>query len=178
MENKIKEITENLFSKKGDKKLKILVAIGIIGIILVALSEAVPAQNKQSASSIYDDKVSYSEYIDMLEKETQDIISSIEGAGQCKVMITLKNTNESVYAKNTEEETGNGSYSKKDEYVLYDNSNSDSPLLIKQYFPEVQGVVIVCSGGDDVVVRENIIRSVTALYNVSSTKISVSKLKV
>lgn len=177
MENKIKELKQNLLSKKGDKKLKILLVIGLIGIMLIALSEAIPSQSK-SPSGVDEETMSYSEYIDSLERETAEIISSIDGAGECKVMITLKNSNESVYAKNIEEESNEGSYSKKNEYVLYDDNNGDSPLLVKQYFPEIQGVVIVCTGGDDVMVRENIIKSVTALFNVSSTNISVSKIKV
>lgn len=177
MENKIEEIMQKLKLKKGDKGVKILIVIGLIGILLIALSEAVPSQ-KQSSKSTNEDLASYSAYARSLEDETAEIISSIEGAGVCKVMLTLKNTNESIYAENNEEDVREGSFSKKSEYVLYDASSGDSPLLIQQKFPQVQGVVVVCSGGDNTVVRENIIKCISALYDIPSTRINVSKLKV
>lgn len=177
MENKIEEIMQKLKLKKGDKGVKILIVIGLIGILLIALSEAVPSQ-KQSVKSSNNDLASYSDYAHALEDETAEIISSIEGAGVCKVMLTLKNTNESIYAENNEEDVREGSFSKKSEYVLYDASSGDSPLLIQQKFPQVQGVVVVCSGGDNTVVRENIIKCISALYDIPSTRINVSKLKV
>ncbi len=168
---------QRLKLKKGDKGVKILIIIGLIGILLIALSEAVPSQ-KQSSKSADNDLASYSDYARSLEDETAEIISSIEGAGVCRVMLTLKNTNESIYAENNEEDVNEGSFSKKSEYVLYDASSGDSPLLIQQKFPQVQGVVVVCSGGDDTVVRENIINCISALYDIPSTRINVSKLKV
>lgn len=121
--------------------------------------------------------VSYTDYIDELEDKTQNIISSIDGVGECEVMITLVSSNESVYAKNTDEKNDSSSISKSYEYVLYDSTNGDEPILIKEYFPSVQGVVVVCSGGDNNVVCERIISSVSSLYNLPSSRITVSKLK-
>lgn len=177
MESKTENIIKKLKLKKGDKGIKILAVIGLVGILLIALSEALPAQ-KQSIKTNDNDIALYTDYAESLEKETAEIISSIEGAGVCKVMLTLKNTNESIYAENNEEDVKEGSFSKKNEYVLYDEGNGDSPLLIQQKFPQVQGVAVVCSGGDNTVVRENIIKCISALYDIPSTRINVSKLKV
>lgn len=177
MENKIEELMQKLKLKKGDKGVKILIAVGLIGILLIALSEAVPTE-KHSTKSADNDLLPYSDYTKSLEEETAELISSIDGAGVCKVMLTLKNTNENIYAENNEEDVKDGSFSKKSEYVLYDASSGDSPLLIQQKYPQVQGVVVVCSGGDNTVVRENIINCISALYDIPSTRINVSKLKV
>ena len=92
-------------------------------------------------------------------------------------MITLSDTNESVFAKNTEENQSDSSYSKNDEYVLYEEDGSKAPVLVKQYFPEIRGIAIVCDGADNEVVRENIFNSVSSLYGIPVTKISVSKYK-
>ena len=91
-------------------------------------------------------------------------------------MITLKNTSESVYAKNTELSSSDSSSSQNDEYVIYNGVNGDSPLLLKENFPVIEGVAVVCSGGDNVKIQEQIKKCVSALFNISSNRISVSKI--
>lgn len=171
--NKVDNLLKKFINAK-DKK-QIIVVFGIIGVLLILLSEFVPSQTSDSVKS---DKCTYdyTEYSEQLEKKTTDFISSIDGVGKCKVMITLEVTDENVYAKNIDETKENGSYSKKSEYVLYEENNNDTPILVKQYFPKVKGVAVACAGGDDVVVREKIISGISSLFGISSTKISVSKI--
>lgn len=171
MENSVKRVFNNF--KKMDNKLKILIALGLVGILLIMLSEVVPDTRKNETVKDY----SYEEYVKSLEEKTEKILSSIEGTGRCKVMITLKYSNESVYAKNSDESSSESSFSKSSEYVLYDGQGGTTPLLIKENFPAVQGVAVVCEGADNTVVRENIINSISSLFGISVSKISVSKIK-
>ena len=157
----------------ADKKLKIAVIVGLIGILLLGMSEAIPKQKTEVKS----EKISYSEYTSELEEKTKNIISSIDGVSECRVMITLKNSNESIFAKNNQENSNGSNYSSESEYVLYNGESGEQPVLLKEYYPEVKGVVVVCSGADDVTVRENVINCISSLYAIPSTKISVSKLK-
>lgn len=175
MENKFKESILSL--AKLDKKTKIIMAVGLIAVFLILISELIPGNTAQKNKSSQRDVFSYSDYVEHLEKNTCDIISSISGVGKCKVMITLKNSNESIYAKNTDENSNNSSFSKTYEYVLYDSENGEEPILVKEYMPQIQGVAIVCEGADNSVVRESVISSVSSLFNISSSKISVSKIK-
>lgn len=168
----IKEKFNELFVK--DKRLKIAVIIGLIGVLILAGTEIIPSKSSNNGDS--KNETSYQEYIDSLETDTEEILSSIKGAGKCKVMITIKESDESVFAKNSDISSSNGSFSEKHEYVLNDGSNGDEPILLKQSMPKIQGVVIVCEGGDNSVVRESIMSAVTSLFDVSSTKISISKL--
>ena len=95
--NKLKEYLEKL---KFDKK-KIIIAIGFIGIALILLSEVVPQESSKSQNT--DAQTDYSEYVSSLEEKTADLISSIDGVGRCKVMITLEQSDENIFAKNTDE---------------------------------------------------------------------------
>ncbi len=157
-----------------NNRVKLFLIIGIIGVLLIAMSEMIPSSNVKS----HDKKdTSYDTYLSQLESDTQKIISSIDGVGECKIMITLMSSNESVYAKNIDEKRDDSSITSKSEYVFYDSNNGDEPVLIKEYLPSVQGVVVVCSGGDQITVRENVINSISALFNLPSSKISVSKIK-
>lgn len=172
MESKIKEISKIIF--RPENRIKLFVALGVIGVLLILLSEVAPHDESIKKDN---SEIQYDKYISSLEEKTTSIISSIDGVGECRVMLTLSSTDESVYAKNTEEKMANSSYSKNNEYVLYDGTQGDEPILIKQVFPTVQGVVVVCTGGDNVVVRERIINSVSSLFDVPSSRISVSKLE-
>ncbi len=166
------EKIEKLFKSK-QMKTKFLVIAGVVGVVLILLSEINFPQSKPKQDLTTNDYVSY---VNSLDKELTELISNIDGVGTCKVMITLKNTTESVYAKNTENSSSDSSSSQNDEYVIYSGANGDSPLLLKENFPEIEGVAIVCSGGDNVKIQEQIKKCVSALFNISSNRISVSKL--
>lgn len=164
------------FFENDNKKRKLIVILGIIGVSLILISEIkIPNYDKKNNSDVLSSS-SYSEYVCSLNDELTDIISSISGVGECRVMITLKNTNEKIYAQNSENSFSDSSNSKNNEYVIYESENGDSPILIKENFPAIEGVAIVCSGGNDTVVRENIINCVCALFNISANRVSVSKL--
>ncbi|MBR0412471.1 MAG: hypothetical protein IJI47_02750, partial [Eubacterium sp.] len=94
MEVKIGEALKKL--RKSDSKIKVAVIIGLVGILLLGLSEAVPKKSADSKKQ----EITCAEYTAELESKTQQIISSIDGVGRCRVMITLKNSNENIYAKN------------------------------------------------------------------------------
>jgi len=166
----IKELLKRF--KSSDKKIKILVLLGIIGIVLILLSEVGASVPKREG-----DEYSYEKYVASLEKETKELVEAIDGAGECRVMLTLKNSKESVYAKNSEENSSEGSYSDSYEYVLYKSSGNEQPVLIKEYFPQVMGVAVVCSGGDSIAIKEDIINCLSSVFDIPSSKISVSKLK-
>lgn len=171
LESKLSDWLKRIY--KGDKKLRLFILLGAVGMILILLSEMLPSAKTSPKKT--DDM--YQQYIASLEKETAELIASIDGAGRCRVMITLKDGNESVYARNTQENNSDSSISRSDEYIFCDGESGDEPVLIKQYFPRIQGIAVVCDGAEDTFVRESILQSLSSLYNVPVSKISVSKLK-
>ena len=157
--NKIKDAI-NFMLKSDGKRAKIIVAMGLVAIVLIAFS------------SFF-----YSQYSDETKKQLTNIVSSIDGVGDCEVMITFEYSSENVYATDSENKNDESSQSNKDEYVLYDSQSGEKALLIKEKYPTVQGVSVVCSGGDNVEVREAVINTVTSLFNISANRVSVSKIK-
>ncbi len=157
----------------ADKKMKTVLIIGLVGILLIGASELFPRDTKQKRDTSY----SYEEYVEQMEKKTRELVASIEGVGECRVMLTLSRSTESVYAKNSQENTDSGHDSRQNEYVLYEGDGGEEPLLLQENYPQVMGVAVVCSGANSAIVRENIIRCIAALYNIPTSKISVSKLR-
>lgn len=174
--NKLKEKI-NRFINGDSKKIKIIIAVGLIGMILILSSEIFSSDKADSKKSTDEISFNYADYTSELEQKLCNVISAIDGVGECNVMITLENSSESVYATNNENKSDEKSFNRKDEYVFYDSENGKIPVLIKEYLPKVQGVTVVCSGGDDIAIKEKIIESVTALFNISTNRVSVSKIK-
>lgn len=173
--NKFKETIKGMLA--GDsKKIKIIVAVGLIGIVLIFASDLLGGSEKK-AKNDNEGSISYEEYTEELENKLVQLVSSIDGVGECQVMVTLENTTESVYATDVEIKNDDSSVNQKDKYVIYDSENGETPVLIKEYLPKVQGVTVVCTGGDNTAVKEKIIESVTSLFNIPTNRVSVSKIK-
>ncbi len=173
--NNIKDVL-NKFIKGEDRKIPVIIAIGLIGILLLGLSginDGGSSKKAEKQSAVSDN----SEYAKELEDKLCSVISSIDGVGKCKVMITLEATKESVYAVDSESRNDNSSNTSKEEYVFSDYGSSEEPVLIKEKYPKVQGVTVVCSGGDNSAVRQQIVNCVTALFDINANRVSVSKIK-
>lgn len=171
MQEKLKEILAD-----SSLRRKIFILLAVLGIIIVFLSSNTFSSSKKNEEQ-ETTSFNYEAYTNTLEERLKNTISSIEGVGECNVMITLAKSGESVYAKDSESKTDDSSQSREDNYVIYDSEDGESPLLIDEYFPEVQGVAVVCSGGGDSAVREKIIETVSSLFGIPTNRISVSKIK-
>ena len=78
---------------KGKTGQRLIIAAGILGIALILLSEFWPKETKTTSA-----KASAEEFVTKTEEKLNQIVGSIQGAGQCQVMVTLENGVEYVYA--------------------------------------------------------------------------------
>ncbi|MGN1181040.1 MAG: stage III sporulation protein AG [Suilimivivens sp.] len=129
-------------------------------------------------------------YTVFLESTLEELLSTMEGAGRVKVMITLKSSGESVVEKDavsskvssTEVDSSGGSRNSADvsmteETVYADNSNGASSPFVKQIiYPQIEGVVVSAEGGGNASVNKNITEAIQALFGVDVHKIKVIKM--
>lgn len=154
------------------RRVNLLVAIGALGLLLLAFSEwfpepstSVPAEKQHASEAIPQD------YACQLEGRLRDLISHVEGAGAVEVMVTLENDSENVYA--TDEQTSaDGSVSVN--HVLL----GDEGLLETTQTPQVLGVAVVCEGGDIAAVQSRISALVEVLTGVGANHVTVTKMAV
>ncbi len=154
MKEKLKQILVN--------KTTVIILIGALGLILIGVSY-IPEK---------EETVLQEDYLKTTEERLKNIIESVEGAGETKVMITLKNDGEKVYVqtyKSDNDKTEN-------EVVIVSGKNGNEALTQKELAPEIKGVVIVCEGGDNLRVRSDIINLVGAALGVEINRICVCKL--
>lgn len=165
MNKKIEKLCEKL---KIDKKQFYILIIGFAA-LLVLLLLSMPTQS-DAKSNVSKDEIQ-NNYLSTNEEELAEIISKIEGVGKCKVAITFENTGEYIYAKNIKND-------KSDEIVIYDSQQGDRALVICQRMPKISGVAVVCSGGRDPVVKEEIKRLISGLYGIGADRIYVGSYAV
>lgn len=172
---------KSIFNKlKIDKKTALFIIVGFTAILLIFLSELSSSGEEENKSIPQEmSSVSYCEY---LEDKVKEIVESIEGAGKAKVMITLSETTEYIYATNDKDSSKNSEntddYTFENDYVIIENNSNDTGLLVKTIEPKVRGVAVVCEGGNDSAVQRQIYSAVSAVLNISTSRISISKLNV
>lgn len=162
---------------KNDKKTVIIIAVGILGIILLAVSNYSKSDNINSI----EDKVNEiqttaitTECIEAgLEKKLVSLLSTIKGVGNVSVMITVASTGEYVYAENKKYDKDSDSISTDTEIVLFEDNNNDSGLVISVKNPDILGVAVICEGGENAVVKSEITQLITSLFGIGSNRVYV-----
>ncbi|MGI6265393.1 MAG: stage III sporulation protein AG [Acutalibacteraceae bacterium] len=182
----MREILGRLRDRLSEGKAqKWIVAAGVLGMALILLSEFWPSSQPAGAAPSAD----VDDYAVRLEERLTGLIETVAGAGKCRVLVTLENGVQYVYAtqqranSQSTEDTGDVSsrISRQDDteesVILVESADRGREgLLVTAIEPTVKGVVVVCEGGDDEQVREQIERVVTTALNVSARRVCVGKL--
>lgn len=168
------------------KYKNIILIVGIIGIALIFLSSFFTSDNNKiksessSTATTTSSTINTDDYINEMESNLTDMISSIKGVGNVKVMVTLENGTETEYAteKKIDNQTNSSQTTDKTEttYItIKDQNGAEEAIPITEYAPTVRGVVVVCDGGDQPVVQERVTDTVTTALNIPSSHVCVTK---
>ena len=178
---------------KGNTTIGVAI-LGIVigGILLTYLPE--PAQTVMSegaemiqvSSANTGNSTGQMTYEELLEMRMEEILGNLDGAGNAKVMITTSGSTEKVVAEEvvqnkqgTEETTGSGTKKtseKEDVERKVVMEKGGTPFIIKENKPQVEGVLVLAEGADDVNIKNAIIQSVSSLLDVPVHKIAVYKM--
>lgn len=153
--------------------LKISVATGIIMIIVILFSD-LPGNKEQETRT--ENEISFENadiYASGTEEKLCGMLSEIEGVGKAKVMLTITSTEEYVYAET--QKTGDSR--SENDYVVIDKGSQKEALLKKINNPAISGVLVICEGGDDPKVCEQVYLAVSTALNIPTNKIYVAEMK-
>jgi len=172
--SEIKKGFSELFKKLcKDKKALFTVLAGLSGVLLILISE-IPFSSAESKNSNNSYESSYMN--DNLEKEVEKLISQVKGAGRVSVMLTYESDEERVFARDTEtERQGTEKAQMSQKHIIVDSSSGETGLIIKTVYPEIRGVAVVCTGGDDPQVKSEISALLSALFDIGSNRISIAR---
>ncbi len=164
-----KEIIKKIYVKlKSDKKTFLILFVGLAGMVVIMLAPSDKKYDKKDDESVVHN-LSYQN----IQNDVKDIIEAINGAGKTVVYITYESDSENVYAINTDEKTDGSDIHLKSEYVITDD---ESAVILKVKYPKVKGVAVICEGGKDPIVKEKIYSVISALFDISTNKISVADM--
>lgn len=159
---------KNTINKKGGAKLYILVlAVAVIGISIMLLAKGGDSQSGEESDFEALDPAKYAEQI---EERVEELCNRVDGVSSTYAVVTLSGGYRAIYATDMQ----SGSSNSKNQTVILGNGSAEKGLLIGYENPEIAGIGIVCSGGDDYNIRKNIISVVASAFDVPSNKIFVA----
>ena len=106
--------------------------------------------------------------------EMEEILSTIQGAGAVKVLLSEVRGEKIVYQTDT---SGSGEGLRVETVILTDSQRGQSGLMQTVLAPQYLGAIVVCQGADRADVRLAIVEAVSALTGLGADKISVLKMK-
>ena len=111
-----------------------------------------------------------------LEERLQEILASIQGVGEVRVLLTEASGEEYFYQ--TDEKLGSdGTAVSRDTVIIRDENRGETGLIREVLAPAYQGALVVCHGGDQAAVRLSVIEAVANVTGIPSSRISVLKMK-
>lgn len=120
-------------------------------------------------------------YVDYLERRLEGTLAQIEGVGNVSVMITLRSGKEIIVASDqkiseqaTSDQGKTANNTQRDTKVTL---LKDTPLVLRELQPIVEGVVVVADGADNAEVQNKIVGATVALLDVKAHKVGVYKKK-
>lgn len=183
-EDDIKEKLKKLCRKEN------LLVVGLVGAILLVISFPTDRKNtqpiKEPEKTVAEGSVTSTKQ--SIERKLEEVLSQVDGVGRVKILITYKSSSEKVVLQDletdtsTEEET-DGSQTRKNndrnirEETVYDKTDSgETPYVVKELEPEIEGVLVAAEGGGNSQTAKNISDAIMALFNIEAHKIKVMKL--
>ena len=113
-----------------------------------------------------------------MEERLEQILSTIEGAGEVHVLLTVAQGELIVYQTDLDTSSVNGKEDVRSQTILItDSQNSENGLVRQVNPPSYLGAVITCTGADNPVVRLAIVGAVSTATGLGADRISVVKMK-
>ena len=183
---RFREILDRIKSALSNYKYPVIILLA--GLVLVLFptrksnAGATPAASAPTEAANTSAPPSNQKYCEQTERELEQILSQIQGAGTVRVMLTLEAGPETVYLSDSDIQRSaeGGRTSEKNEsktVILSRGSSYNEAAIVKTEYPSFRGALIVSQGADDASVRLRLTEAVSALLGLGSDKITVVKMK-
>lgn len=172
---------KDVVAKSGKKlllsleKYKFVLLVILAGVLLLLLPTG---EGKAETGKAGTDPPELSFDVAGLEQKLSNTLSKMEGAGNVSVVLTVKASTRQVLAVDATTSNKEGeNQESKSTVIISQGSGREEAVPLQQIYPQFQGAVVVCPGGDDPAVRLKLVEAVSALTGLGSDKISICKGK-
>lgn len=188
MEPRLKISTDAFLSRfsSDEKRIKLIASLLLIGILLIFAG----GTKSDTLKTEKDDIDTSGKFVSESEARLEEILSSVDGVGRTKVLITLESGRQSVYAVNEKQSDeavstyANGEISRSEKtgdieqsYLLIDTGSGKAPLEITSSEPTIRGVLVVCEGAASSVTKKNVLDAVTTALGIGSDRVCILEYK-
>lgn len=147
--------------------------------------------NESADTGVFDPSMSATapEYAEYLEEALERLLSTMDGVGEVRVMITLEDHGEMLVEKDlvsrrngsTEVDSAGGSrnttdISQEESTVFSGQGSTESPFVRQVKYPKVLGVAVSAQGGGNAVTAQKITGAIQALFGIDAHKIIIVKM--
>ncbi|HHT96451.1 MAG TPA: stage III sporulation protein AG [Clostridiales bacterium] len=159
------------FTKKKEEEIKLLI-------------------DNQIVEDVINQKEHLDSYVNEMENRLKNMLKKVSGIGDVEVMITLKSSKEKITLKDSpytqeslNEVDGEGGsrtnkeISNNENTILVTNERGEMiPYIIQEIEPEIEGVLVIATGGDNAKIINDIVEASEVLFGIPVYKIKVMKM--
>ena len=146
------------FLKKIKTEYLILIALVIIAVIVFIGIGGTAGKTTEESNTV-------NEYVNTLENKLKNCLAKVKGAGKVDVIISVGSSMQTVFATQTITSGGNVTQSP----VIV----SGKPVVLKEAYPEITGVVIVAEGAGNITVRVDLLNACKTFLSITEDKIRI-----
>lgn len=162
--------------RKRWERYKYVAAVVLVGAVLLLWPTG--EKNEAAAAPIAQTQTVRTEQ--ELEKKLEEILSTISGVGETRVLLTLESDGQQQLAQDTElsysgDTSAPDDYSRRSETVVVDSGSGDGTVVTGRTYPTYRGALVVCRGGDRAEVQLSVTKAVAALTGLAADRITVAK---
>lgn len=153
-------------------KYQYVLLLLLVGALLLALpiGGGKPAPSPEDPTGQKEETFSWTD----LEERLEQVLSRVEGAGEVRVVLTVKEGPRQVLAQ--QGKVGENSH-ETTTVLTGQGSGVQEPVRIQELGPSYQGALVVAQGADDPRVRLALSQAVSALTGLGADKITICKGK-
>lgn len=164
----IKEIKNSFFKiLKENKKLQLIIVVVLAIILIVSIF------SNENKSNTINDTNEITQYVNLLEDKLCKLLSKVEGCGKVSVAITIDSSMETVLAMKKITTESSGKIEIEETPIIVNGKT----VVLKENFPKITGVLIVCEGANKISVMKKIQQATTSLLDVDINKIEILAMK-
>lgn len=145
-------------------KYKYLVLIILVGVVLMLI----PGRTEEETVT---PEVSVTTPAVTIDKELEQILSNIQGAGRVQVMLTVKSGEQVIY------QTDTPGTDREDTVIITGQDREQAGLVQQILSPTYRGAIVLCQGADSPSVCLAIKDAVSKVTGLDASEISVLKMK-
>ena len=162
-------ILSQINSSKKTFVFFILLALGLLLLI-------VPIGTNQKNKSA-DENSRLEEYSQSIEKKIADMCANVSGVSNVKVTVYFDSGFETIYAYNEESKSSSSGTNSEKKYVTIGSGNDESMVCVLEKMPNICGVAIVCKGGGNPLISNELTNLISSAFGVPKNKIYIAEGK-